>query len=62
MSKFLTEGIATGLSMASSRVGLVPEVLGDAGVYFGPLGAGVNARAPRDLIIKTRDGIKERNV
>jgi glycosyltransferase involved in cell wall biosynthesis len=37
MPNILLEGMAAGLPMACSRLGPMPEILGDAGEYFNPL-------------------------
>ena len=50
MPNILLEGMATGLPIACSRIGPMPEVLGDAGVYFNPEDAGSIAQAIRELI------------
>jgi glycosyltransferase involved in cell wall biosynthesis len=50
MPNILLEGMAAGLPMACSRMGPMPEVLGDAGVYFDPEDSGDIARALRELI------------
>ena len=36
MPNILLEGMAAGLPIACSSMGPMPEVLGDAGVYFNP--------------------------
>src|SRR5207253_11491672 len=36
MPNILLEGMASGLPMACSNLGPMPEVLGDAGIYFNP--------------------------
>jgi glycosyltransferase involved in cell wall biosynthesis len=50
MPNILLEGMAAGLPIACSRKGPMPEVLGDAGVYFDPEEAQCIARALRELI------------
>jgi glycosyltransferase involved in cell wall biosynthesis len=50
MPNILLEGMASGLPVACSRMGPMPEVLGDAGVYFDPESATDIARALRALI------------
>ncbi|MBK9305871.1 MAG: glycosyltransferase family 4 protein [Nitrospira sp.] len=50
MPNILLEGMAAGLPMACSRMGPMPEVLGDAGVYFNPEDTRDIAQALRDLI------------
>lgn len=50
MPNILLEGMAAGLPMACSRMGPMPEVLGDAGVYFDPENVDSIARALRKLI------------
>jgi glycosyltransferase involved in cell wall biosynthesis len=50
MPNILLEGMAAGLPIACSRKGPMPEVLGDAGVYFDPEKALCIARALRELI------------
>jgi glycosyltransferase involved in cell wall biosynthesis len=50
MPNILLEGMAAGLPIACSRMGPMPEVLGDAGVYFDPENADDIARALRELI------------
>ena len=50
MPNILLEGMASGLPIACSKRGPMPEVLGDAGVYFDPESPGDIARALRDLI------------
>jgi glycosyltransferase involved in cell wall biosynthesis len=50
MPNILLEGMASGLPIACSNRGPMPEVLGDAGVYFNPESAADIARALRDLI------------
>jgi glycosyltransferase involved in cell wall biosynthesis len=50
MPNILLEGMASGLPIACSRRGPMPEVLGDAGVYFDPESAADIARALRELI------------
>ena len=51
MPIILLEGMAAGLPMACSRMGPMPEVLGDAGVYFDPEDSNDIARALRELIV-----------
>ena len=50
MPNILLEGMASGLPIACSRRGPMPEVLGDAGVYFDPESPADIARALRELI------------
>ncbi len=50
MPNILLEGMASGLPIACSRRGPMPEVLGDAGVYFDPESAADIARALQELI------------
>jgi glycosyltransferase involved in cell wall biosynthesis len=50
MPNILLEGMASGLPMACSNLGPMPEVLGDAGVYFNPERPGEIAEALRSLI------------
>jgi glycosyltransferase involved in cell wall biosynthesis len=50
MPNILLEGMASGLPIACSRRGPMPEVLGDAGVYFDPESPPDIARALRELI------------
>lgn len=50
MPNILLEGMASGLPMACSEMGPMPEVLGDAGVYFDPEDADSIAAALRKLI------------
>jgi glycosyltransferase involved in cell wall biosynthesis len=50
MPNILLEGMASGLPLACSRRGPMPEVLGDAGVYFDPESPADIARALRELI------------
>jgi len=50
MPNILLEGMSAGLPMACSRMGPMPEVLGDAGVYFDPENSSDIARALRELI------------
>jgi glycosyltransferase involved in cell wall biosynthesis len=50
LPNILLEGMASGSSIACSNRGPMPEVLGDAGVYFDPENAGDIARALRELI------------
>lgn len=50
MPNILLEGMASGLPIACSNRGPMPEVLGDAGVYFNPENADDIARALRELI------------
>ena len=42
--------MAAGLPMACSHIGPMPEILGDAGIYFDPEDANSIARALRELI------------
>jgi len=50
MPNILLEGMASGLPIACSGRGPMPEVLGDAGVYFDPESAVDIGRALRELI------------
>ena len=50
LPNILLEGMASGLPIACSNLGPMPEVLGDAGVYFNPESVRDIARALRDLI------------
>ena len=50
MPNILLEGMASGLPIACSNRGPMPEVLGDAGIYFDPEIADDIARALRELI------------
>jgi glycosyltransferase involved in cell wall biosynthesis len=50
MPNILLEGMASGLPIACSKRGPMPEVLGDAGFYFDPESAADIARALRELI------------
>ena len=50
MPNILLEGMATGLPIACSNRGPMPEVLADAGVYFDPENPHDIARALRELI------------
>jgi len=50
MPNILLEGMAAGLPIACSNRGPMPEVLGDAGVYFDPENPHDIARALRELI------------
>jgi glycosyltransferase involved in cell wall biosynthesis len=50
MPNILLEGMASALPIACSNRGSMPEVLGDAGVYFDPEDAASIARALRELI------------
>ncbi|MCR4308144.1 MAG: glycosyltransferase family 4 protein [Candidatus Berkelbacteria bacterium] len=50
MPNILLETMASGLPIACSNRGPMPEVLGDAGVYFDPEQSGDIARALRELI------------
>ncbi|MDR4484161.1 MAG: glycosyltransferase family 1 protein [Nitrospirales bacterium] len=50
MPNILLENMAAGLPMACSNMGPMPEVLGDAGIYFDPEDANSIARALRELI------------
>ncbi len=50
LPNILLEGMAAGLPMACSRMGPMPEVLGNAGVYFDPEDSNDIARALRELI------------
>ncbi|MDB9933938.1 glycosyltransferase family 4 protein [Candidatus Thioglobus sp.] len=50
LPNILLEGMASGLPIACSNCGPMPEVLGDAGVYFDPENPDDIARALRELI------------
>ena len=50
MPNILLEGMASGLPIACSRLGPMPEVLGEAGVYFDPESPDSIAAALRQLI------------
>ncbi len=50
MPNILLEGMAAGLPMACSRMGPMPEILGDAGEYFDPLDPADIAMALRRVI------------
>ena len=50
MPNILLEGMAAGLPIACSHMGPMPEVLGDAGIYFDPEDANSIAGALRELI------------
>jgi glycosyltransferase involved in cell wall biosynthesis len=50
MPNILLEGMASGLPIACSKRGPMPEVLGDAGVYFDPESAADIGQALRQLI------------
>ena len=50
MPNILLEGMASGLPIACSNRGPMPEVLGDGGVYFTPTDTHDIARALRELI------------
>lgn len=50
MPNILLEGMAAGLPMACSRMGPMPEILGNAGEYFNPLDSVDIARALRKMI------------
>ena len=50
LPNILLEGMAAGLPMACSSMGPMPEVLGDAGVYFNPENSHDIARALSELI------------
>ena len=50
MPNILLEGMASGLPIACSNRGPMPELLGDAGVYFDPENPDDIARALRELI------------
>lgn len=50
MPNILLEGMASGLPIACSNRGPMPEVLGDAGVYFDPESPEDIARALRELL------------
>jgi glycosyltransferase involved in cell wall biosynthesis len=51
MPNILLEGMACGLPIACSKCGPMPEVLGGAGVYFGPESPAEIADALRQLIL-----------
>lgn len=51
MPNILLEGMASGLPIACSNRGPMPEVLGDAGVYFDPECPSDIARALRELMV-----------
>lgn len=51
LPNILFEGMASGLPIACSNLGPMPEVLGDAGVYFNPTSPEDIARALRTLIL-----------
>lgn len=51
MPNILLEGVASGLPMACSHRGPMPEILGDAGVYFDPERPDEIAAALRKLIV-----------
>jgi glycosyltransferase involved in cell wall biosynthesis len=53
MPNILLEGMASGLPIACSKHGPMPEVLGDGGVYFDPEKSQDIARALRELIEST---------
>lgn len=50
MPNILMEGMAAGLPMACSRMGPMPEILGDSGVYFDPEDSSSISDALRKLI------------
>jgi glycosyltransferase involved in cell wall biosynthesis len=50
MPNILLEGMASGLPIACSALGPMPEVLGPCGIYFDPENAADIARALRELI------------
>jgi glycosyltransferase involved in cell wall biosynthesis len=50
MPNILLEGMAAGLPIACSRMGPMPEVLGEAGIYFDPEDARSIAQSLRELI------------
>ncbi|HEX2721931.1 MAG TPA: glycosyltransferase family 1 protein [Gemmatimonadaceae bacterium] len=50
MPNLLLEGMASGLPVASSNRGPMPEMLGDSGVYFDPENVSDIARAFKELI------------
>jgi glycosyltransferase involved in cell wall biosynthesis len=54
MPNILLEGMASGLPIACSNRGPMPELLGDAGVYFNPEDAADIARALHELIAAPR--------
>jgi glycosyltransferase involved in cell wall biosynthesis len=51
MPNILLEGMASGLPIACSNRGPMPEVLGEAGMYFDPENSNDIARALRELIL-----------
>jgi glycosyltransferase involved in cell wall biosynthesis len=53
MPNILLEGMAAGLPIACSKLGPMPEVLGDAGVYFDPEDPRDIARALRELVVSS---------
>ena len=54
MPNILVEAMAAGLPIACSNRGPMPEVLGDAGVYFDPDSADAIATAIHELMIDVR--------
>ncbi|MBA3341809.1 MAG: glycosyltransferase family 4 protein [Gemmatimonadaceae bacterium] len=50
MPNILLEGMASGLPVACSNRGPMPEMLGDSGIYFDPESAADIARALRELV------------
>lgn len=62
MPNILVEAMSAGLPIASSSYGPMPEILGDAGVYFDPLDIDSIVRALGDLIRSRslRDDLSDR--
>lgn len=58
LPNILLEAMAAGLPIASSNMGPMPEVLGEAGVYFDPLNSASIAQALRTMI--DDPGLRER--
>jgi glycosyltransferase involved in cell wall biosynthesis len=54
MPNILLEKMAAGLPVACSNRGVMPEVLGDAGVYFDPIDAASVTKAMRALLVDTQ--------
>jgi glycosyltransferase involved in cell wall biosynthesis len=50
LPNILLEGMVSGLPIACSKMGPMPEVLGDSGIYFNPEDSSDIARALRELI------------
>jgi glycosyltransferase involved in cell wall biosynthesis len=50
----VVEAMACGLAVAASRAGSLPEVLGDAGVYFSPADTDEMARVLGELLADSR--------